>query len=61
MTLNEQYTQMMFTGVIEIILGVAIMAVAIWFLWRRYFKNKPNRKSDGVNPEDVNQEDEKKI
>jgi hypothetical protein len=50
MTLHQQYAQLIITGVIEIIFGLAIMAGAGWFLWKRYVKNKPNKKLDDVDP-----------
>ena len=51
MTLNEQYTQMMLTGIVEIIFGIAVLFLAGWFLWKRYVKNKAESKRDSLNPE----------
>lgn len=52
MTLHQQYFQLILTGVLEIIFGIAIMALGGWFLWKRYVKNKTNKKLDNLKSEE---------
>ncbi len=42
--MNDAYTQMMITGVIEIVFGIAVIALAGWLLWKRVIKNKRDSK-----------------
>ncbi len=39
--LHDTYTQLMLLGILQIIFGLALIALAGWFLWKRFGKKKP--------------------